>query len=176
MNFDNYTIRLLNTEDLHPYFQMVEKNRSRLENFFTGTVSRTKTLDEARKFLGEITEKARNRQYFPFVIVDNSTNHIIGFIDLKNIDWNIPKTELGCYIDEDYSGKGISAKAISTFCDYCFEEFRFKKLYLRTHHSNKAAIRIAEKCGFEKEGVIRRDYKTTSGELVDLIYYGKLSD
>jgi hypothetical protein len=29
---------------------------------------------------------------------------------------------------------------------------------------------------FEVEGKIRRDYTTTSGELVDLIYYGLLND
>ena len=38
----------------------------------------------------------------------------------------------------------------------------------------KLTPELLEKCGFEKEGLIRRDYKTTSGELVDLIYYGKL--
>ncbi|MEQ9169125.1 MAG: GNAT family protein, partial [Fulvivirga sp.] len=60
------------------------------------------------------------------------------------------------------------------FVDYCFEHYGFKKIFLRTHHSNKPAQIIAEKCGFEIEGTIRMDYKTTSGELVDLIYYGRL--
>ena len=60
--------------------------------------------------------------------------------------------------------------------DYCFDYFQFKKIFLRTHHTNKSAQAIAEKCGFEKEGVIRMDYKTTSGEIVDLIYYGKLNE
>jgi hypothetical protein len=46
MQFDNYTIRPLTTEDLAAYFQLVEKNRKRLEGFFTGTVSRTKTLED----------------------------------------------------------------------------------------------------------------------------------
>ncbi|MFT5779805.1 MAG: ribosomal-protein-serine acetyltransferase [Crocinitomicaceae bacterium] len=37
-----------------------------------------------------------------------------------------------------------------------------------------AAKKLAESCGFEIEGTIRKDYKTTSGELIDLIYYGLL--
>ena len=32
------------------------------------------------------------------------------------------------------------------------------------------------KNGFELEGTIRRDYKTTKGEVVDLNYYGKVFD
>lgn len=174
MQFDQYSIRLLTTDDLEPYFEMVEKNRPRLESFFTGTVSKTKTFEDTRNFLTEITQKAKDRTYFPFVLIDDSTNKIIGFFDLKNIDWNIPKSETGCYIDEEYAGKGITAKAFEVFCEHCFKEYNFKKLFLRTHETNIAAQRIAEKCGFEIEGKIRRDYKTTSGELVDLIYYGRL--
>lgn len=174
MQFDNYSIRLLTIEDLDAYFQLVEKNRKRLENFFTGTVSRTKTLQDTHAFILDITQRIKDKTYFPYIIVDNTNKRIAGFLDLKNLDWSIPKSELGCYIDEDYAGKGITSKAFELFCSFCFEEYGFQKLFLRTHHSNTSARRVAEKCGFEIEGTIRRDYKTTSGEIVDLIYYGKL--
>lgn len=175
MQFDSYSIRLLTTQDVDAYFQLVEKNRQRLEDFFTGTVSKTKTIEDTRNFVSEIIQKVKEKTYFPYIIMDNSCNRIIGFLDLKNIDWNIPKSELGCYIDEDYANKGITTKAFRLFCDFCFSEYKFKKLFLRTHHSNFSAKTVAEKCGFEIEGIIRRDYKTTSGEIIDLIYYGRLN-
>ena len=165
---------MLNESDLLPYFDMVEKNRKRLEDFFTGTVSRTKTLEDTRTFLTEIGERIQKRLYFPYIIVDDTTGRIIGYLDLKNIDWSIPKAETGCYIDQHYAGRGITAKAFSLFCDHSFNEYGFKKLFLRTHQSNIAARKVAEKCRFEIEGTIRCDYKTTSGELVDLLYYGRL--
>ncbi len=174
MIFANYTIRLLSIQDLDAYFQLVEQNRERLEDFFTGTVSRTRTVEDTRVFLGDITQRAMDRAYFPYIIVDTTNNKIAGFIDLKNIDWNIPKSELGMYMDKEYANKGIASEAFRLFCDFCFEEYQFQKLFLRTHQQNTFARRLAEKCGFEIEGSIRRDYKTTSGELVDLIYYGKI--
>jgi RimJ/RimL family protein N-acetyltransferase len=174
MQFDNYTIRLLTLQDLDAYFQLVEQNRERLEDFFTGTVSKTKTFEDTRIFLTDITQRTSDKTYFPFIIVDNSNHRIAGFIDLKNIDWNIPKSELGLYIDKEYANKGIATNAFRLFCGFCFDEFKFQKLFLRTHQNNTFARRVAEKCGFEIEGTIRRDYKTTSGEIVDLIYYGKL--
>lgn len=176
MKFDNYSIRLLQQADLQAYFQLIESNRPRLADFFTGTVSKTQTLESTKAFLVEITKKTEEKTYFPFVVVDDTNNTFAGFLDVKNIDWSIPKAELGCYIDEKYANKGISSKALVTFTDYCFKEFQFKKLFLRTHQSNVSARRIAEKCGFEIEGTIRRDYKTTSGEIVDLMYYGKLAN
>jgi RimJ/RimL family protein N-acetyltransferase len=175
MQFDNYSIRPLTTQDVDGYYQLVEKNRQRLEDFFTGTVSKTKTIEDTRNFVSDIVQKAEEKTYFPYIILDNSSNRIIGFLDLKNIDWNIPKSELGCYIDEDYANKGITTKAFRLFCDFCFTEYKFKKLFLRTHQSNTSAKIVAEKCGFELEGTIRRDYKTTSGEIVDLNYFGRLN-
>ena len=174
MTFDHFSIRPLSTADLHPYFALVERNRKRLEDFFTGTVSRTRTLEDTAAFLADITARAEAKTYMPFVIVDNDTNTIIGFLDLKNIDWSIPKSEMGAWMDAAWAGRRVATKAFQIFCEYCFSTFGFRKLFLRTHESNGAAQRVAESSGFEREGVLRRDYKTTSGELVDLIYYGRL--
>jgi ribosomal-protein-serine acetyltransferase len=174
MNFDNFSIRLLTTEDQQEFFNLIDRNRPRLEAFFSGTVARTRTLEETKAYLQEIVKKAEQKSYFPFLIINNYDNSLIGFIDIKHIDWNIPKGELGCFIDETYANKGIATKAMKTLTDFCFRTYGFNKLLLRTHQSNDSAKMLAESCGFEVEGIIRSDYKTTTGELVDLIYYGKL--
>src|SRR5690606_29300671 len=101
-----YTIRLLEISDLEQYYKLIERNRKRLEDFFTGTVSRTQTFADTEVFLKEIVQKAADRIYFPFVIEDNQTKAFVGFLDIKNIDWNIPKAELGSYTDADFAGKG----------------------------------------------------------------------
>jgi RimJ/RimL family protein N-acetyltransferase len=175
LTFEHYTIRSLEVEDLDSYFNLVERNRKRLEDFFTGTVSKTKDLTETQNFLNELIVKREAKQYYPFIVVNNATNQFVAFIDLKNIDWTIPKTEIGCYTDFEYAGKGITTKAMKLFVDYCFTYFGFQKIYLRTHHSNISAQQVAEKCGFELEGTIRMDYKTTAGKIVDLMYFGKLN-
>ena len=174
ITFENYTIRPLQIDDLNSYYDLVQRNRKRIEDFFTGTVSKTKDLKSTENFLLEIDEKRKNKEYYPYLVVDNLTNNFVAFIDLKNLDWSIPKTEIGCYTDEKIAGKGMTTKAMKLFVDFCFERFNFKKIYLRTHKSNKAAQTVAEKCGFELEGTIRMDYITTAGEIVDLLYYGRL--
>ena len=176
INFDWFSICPLSEQDLDKYFDLVERNRSRLEDFFTGTVSKTKTREETAIFVKEITGKAAARTYFPFLLYDKKENTLAGFLDIKNIDWNIPKAELGFYMDKSYAGKGLGTKALKVFIDFCFDQYGFQKLFLRTHPANIAARAIAEKCGFEVEGTIRKDYKTTAGILVDLIYYGKVWD
>lgn len=174
MQFDQFNVRLLNPQDLNPYYNMVDKNRKRLEDFFTGTVSRTATIEDTATFLEELMLRLENKSYYPYVIIDENSNTFAGFIDVKNIDWTIPKAEIGFYMDEDYAGQGLCKKALRLIMARLFNELNFHKLFLRTHPSNEAARKLAESCGFQIEGTIRQDYKTTKGDLVDLIYYGKL--
>jgi RimJ/RimL family protein N-acetyltransferase len=175
MEFDQYVIRPLSNADEQNYFSLVDTNRGRLEDFFAGTVAKNKTIEQTRQFISDVTEKAEKRIYFAFVIIDFANQKIIGFTDIKNIDWNIPKAELGCFIDKNYEGRGIGAKVLSAITAYCFDDLKLYKLLLRTHESNTGSRKIAEKNGFELEGVIRSDYKTTSGVRVDLMYYGLLN-
>ncbi|MCX6319717.1 MAG: GNAT family protein [Bacteroidetes bacterium] len=176
MNFDNFHIRLLTADDGQEFYNLIDRNRSRLEAFFSGTVSKTRNLEDTKEYLVEITNKIQQRIYLPFLVINTDNNSLAGFLDIKNIDWNIPKGELGCFIDKDYVNEGVATKALKLFMDHCFENYGFKKLFLRTHESNHSAKKLAESCGFIVEGILRSDYKTTTGELVDLLYYGKLSE
>lgn len=174
MQFDHYTIRPLAMDDLDLYYALIDRNRPRLESYFVGTVARTRTYADTELYMAERLQLAAERTYLPFVLYDNDAGQFAGFLDVKNIDWNIPKAELGCYADEAYAGKGITTHALELFTRYCFTELGFEKLFLRTHETNTAARKMAEKCGFQVEGILRKDYKTVSGELLDLVYYGKL--
>jgi RimJ/RimL family protein N-acetyltransferase len=171
MDFDTYHLRLLNKDDAPVFFRLIDQNRDRLE-FFSGTVSKTKTLEETKSYMNDVMERIEKRQYFPFVIIDTRTNDLAGFIDIKSIDWIIPKAELGYFIDEKYQGQGVSTKALALIVRYCFDTLGINKLLVRTHEANTASVRLVVKNGFQLEGRVRKDYKTISGEIVDLVYYG----
>lgn len=117
MHFDNYTIRFLELTDTEAYFKLIDSNRNRLVDYFAGTVSRTHTLQDTKEFVIERIKKRDEKIYLPYVIVDENNKTIIGFIDVKNIDWRIPKGELGCYLDAKYAGKGIAKKAFNLFIE-----------------------------------------------------------
>ena len=174
--FNNYKISLLDKNDGVLFFNLIDSNRQRLEDFFAGTVSETETLNDTLDYCAEIQNRIKAKSYFPYMITDLHTNKFIGLVDVKNIDWNVPKAELGSFIDSRYEGKGIVTKATSLVIDYIVEENRFIKLLCRANKRNKGSIAVIIKNGFELEGTIRRDYKTTKGEIVDLNYYGRVFD
>ncbi len=176
MKFENFEIRLLQPNEGEAFFNLIENNRSRLEDFFAGTVSKTKTLEDTLLYCEEIQEKIKDFSYLPYMITDTNTNEFIGLVDVKNINKDIPKAELGSFIDRQYEGKGIVTDATQLVVDHIVKEYKFIKLLCRANARNKGSIAVILKNGFELEGTIRRDYKTTKGEVVDLNYYGKVFD
>jgi len=174
MTFDNFKINLLQTNEAEALFYLIDSNRQRLEDFFAGTVSKTQTLKDTVNYCIEIQQRIKERSYFPYMITDITTHKFIGLVDVKNIDWNVPKAELGSFIDSGYEGKGIVTKATNLVVDHIVKEYDFIKLLCRANSRNKGSIAVILKNGFELEGTIRKDYRTTKGEIVDLNYYGRV--
>lgn len=175
MNEDsNYMLRLITENDSEAFYTLIKNNQSRLEDFFAGTLSRTQSLDDTKNYCKEIVLKIEHKEYFPYLIVEALSDQAIGLIDIKNINWDIPKAELGAFIDSNFEGKGLITTLGEKLIKQIVEEHKFKKLLCRVAKQNNRSIRVIERIGFKNEGTIRRDYKTTKGELVDLMYYGKI--
>lgn len=170
----DFHLSLLSKADSTSFYSLIQHNLERLEDFFAGTVRRTTTLEDTEIYCSEIEERIKNKTYFPYLIVETKTNAVVGLIDLKNIDWDIPKGELGAFIDKNFEGRGIITHYGNKLIDQIVAEHGFKKLFCRAAPENKRSIQAVQRIGFELEGTLKRDYKTTRGELVDLNYYGKL--
>ncbi|WP_299159610.1 GNAT family protein [uncultured Tenacibaculum sp.] len=171
---EGYKIKLLTTKESSLFFELINKNKNRLEDFFAGTVKYTKTIEDSIEYCKRVDERVKEKVYFPYLIIDETINKAIGFIDFKNIDWDVPKAELGAFIDVSYEGKGIITGSFKYILENLVNEHQFKKLFCRISAENKRSISLALRCGFEQEGTLKCDYRTTEGVLVDLNYYGRI--
>lgn len=173
MNNQTFT-RLLNTDDFNEFYCLIKENKNRLKDFFAGLLSKTNSLEKTMNYCNRVEVEIENKTYFPYLILDSVSSKMIGFIDIKNIDWNIPKAEIGAFIDAKYEGRGLVAENIMKIIETIVSQHKFKKLYCRVSSENIRSINLVIKSGFQLEGTLRRDYKTTSGKIIDLNYYGKL--
>lgn len=167
-------VRLIEKEDFEELYNLIERNRERLLMYFPKTSVTIKDLDKAKKFVKQKVKQALEREQFCFVISLYSNNTIIGMVMVKNIDWTIPKGELAYFIDENYEGIGITSNAVKYVVEYCFKELEMEKLYIKFNPENVGSKRVAIKNGFEKEGFLKREFRTGLGELSDVERYGLL--
>ncbi len=84
--------------------------------------------------------------------------------------------ELGYCIGYDYWGRGITAEAAKAVTDYLFCEVGMHRMAIHHAVDNPASGRVAEKCGFVSEGVLREASKIGTGEFKDIRVWGILRD
>ena len=174
MQFGHFLLRPVSAIDSADLFRLIDTNRPRLEDFFAGTVAVTRTAADTEQHVINMLAKAEARTYFAFSVVDTRTGGMAGFVDIKNIDWKIPKAELGAFMDSNYERQGIASKALEAITRHCFDTLALDKLLIRTHEGNTGARKVIERNGYQLEGTVRKDYRTTAGVVVDLMYYGKV--
>lgn len=81
---------------------------------------------------------------------------IVGEIEYFPIIHYLQGYELSYQLfDREYAGKGYTTEAVNLLVDYLFGRKRVNRMQLNIHPDNGASRRIAEKCGFTFEGVMR---------------------
>ncbi len=165
-------IRPIKEADYQGLFTLVQNNKKHFIRYFPIACANTQTIELAKKYVDNLVVRAANKTMYAHGIFSKSI--LIGIILIRDIDWEIPKGEIAYSLDKEYQGKGIMTHATKLTISHCFEELKMHKLFLRASPINLASVRIAEKCGFQREGLLREDFKIETGELVDHIYFGLL--
>ncbi len=78
---------------------------------------------------------------------------------------------LGMGILPEFRGKGIGSKLLEKVIDKS-REFGLEKIELHVYTSNKSAINLYKKFGFEEEGLIKK-YRKLDGEYFDCLAMAK---
>ena len=92
------------------------------------------------------------------------------------MDWKNRLAELAILIGEKSSrGKGFGTDAVKTLCRFGFMEMGLHKITVKVFAFNTAAIRCYEKCGFVREGLLRKEY-FREGKFHDVIVMGLLNE
>jgi ribosomal-protein-alanine N-acetyltransferase len=64
--------------------------------------------------------------------------------------------EIGYWLGEAFWGKGITTAAVRALSGYGFEAFGLTRIFAIPFASSSASIRVLKKCGYVREGTMRR--------------------
>jgi RimJ/RimL family protein N-acetyltransferase len=74
-----------------------------------------------------------------------------------------------------FAGHGYATEAVQLLVDYLFGSKKQHRIHLVIHPDNAASCRIAEKCGFVREGTVRGAF-FNGGRNHDVLLYSLLRD
>jgi RimJ/RimL family protein N-acetyltransferase len=81
--------------------------------------------------------------------------------------------EMGYWLSEELWGRGIASRAVEAMSDWAFDNYKLTRVYAMAFAHNAASIRVLEKAGFEREGVLRRS-AIKNGVILDQILFAKV--
>jgi RimJ/RimL family protein N-acetyltransferase len=117
----------------------------------TGTYFASK--DYVKKW---IEDKIFSKSDIYLAVCDKDNEIIIGYLSINNIDFRNRKAEWGGMIigDKNYWGKGVGTEAARLMLKFVFEELNINLFWAFWIEENYASIKIGEKIGFKKIGLL----------------------
>jgi len=85
----------------------------------------------------------------------------------------IHASEIGFWLAKPFWNQGIMTQVVGKLCNLAFMEFGLIRITAYVFSFNAAAGRVLEKCGFEKEGYLRKSY-IKNGQFIDINLYARV--
>lgn len=174
MKFETITTERLILRKFTPEtFQYIFENFEESEiKVLLGHKSDAEFQKEKSKFLKGY--ETYNRSLLFFQIVDKESMKIIGGCGFHNWYFDHKRAELGYAItNEDFKRLGIMSEALQAIIDYGFDVMDLHRIEALVGSQNTPSLRLMEKFGFTKEGILKEHY-FINGIFEDSVVYGKL--
>ena len=107
----------------------------------------------------------------PFAVVAaDDRDHLLGSISLMRFSWRHARAEVGYWLARDARGQGHVTRAVRLITAWGFRSLGLQRIDLLAATGNPASQRVAERCGFTREAVLRSYLQGKEGRQ-DMVAY-----
>ena len=98
----------------------------------------------------------------------------VGICTMFNINWDEETGEIGYWLDPKYARHGYMSEAANAVANEFFD-MGFQRITILANPENIASCKVAEKCGFTREGIMRSyDFAPGLKKCEDVALYAKV--
>jgi RimJ/RimL family protein N-acetyltransferase len=108
-----------------------------------------------RSWIRGYDEGWKNGSRAGFVVRAAGDGEFLGFGSMFRVDLAAQEGEIGYAVAPPARGRGIAARTLGLLTGWGFGELDLERLELRISVTNPASERVAERCGYRQEGVLR---------------------
>ncbi len=73
------------------------------------------------------------------------------------VNWELPEFEIGYFVDVRHEGQGFVTEAVRAALGFAFHHLQAQRVRLGCNDTNTRSYRVAERCGFVREGHLRQN-------------------
>lgn len=103
---------------------------------------------------GELEQAEQDRSLVLYLFQVAAPDRVIGRVALNNIVWGaFQGCSVGYGLAPEAAGRGYMTEALSEVVRIAFDEMRLHRVEANVIPRNTRSIAVAERCGFEREGI-----------------------
>jgi aminoglycoside 6'-N-acetyltransferase len=154
---------------------MSHRNRTHLARYEAENVALSiYTQEEAEALVQELAADWTAGNCFFLGAFERATGEFVAQIYLGPVNWDLPEFEIGYFADRDHQRQGFVTEAVQAVVRIAFEHLHAHRLRIECDDTNVPSCRVAERCGFVREGYIRENKLGPDGTLSGTVHYGLL--
>lgn len=128
------------------------------------------TLNDAKTFLAKVFEESLKKPQTNYYWAVEVKGQYAGSIGLHLNKEENHIGEIGYWLARLFWGKGLMTKSVKIISRFGFNQLKLKRLEITVYPWNKASMRVAEKNGFQLEGILRKRAKRNSRYLDEHLF------
>jgi RimJ/RimL family protein N-acetyltransferase len=109
--------------------------------------------------------------YVSWAMADPADDGLLGSIALHSFNWAHRRADTGFMVLARARRRGVGAEALRMVVRWGFGELGLNRVGLATIVDNEPTIRLAERAGFRREGVLRA-FTYERGKPLDNLFFG----
>jgi RimJ/RimL family protein N-acetyltransferase len=166
-------LRVPQTSDAAPLNAAIVESFAELTQWMPWA-AQPQTTEDTAAFCARAHEEWQADVRYGVVMCRRSDGLIVGATGYPNVDWEVPKFEVGYWCRTTLVGQGYASEASQALALLAFEELAAERVELRMDDENQRSWRVAERMGFELEGILRADSRNNAGEIRNTRVYAML--
>lgn len=167
---DSARLRLLEESDASDLYRVIERNRPYLARWMPWAA--TQTLADTLEFIRATRRQlAANDGIQTAIIVDGKIGGVVG---VHGIAWADRSTSIGYWLAEECQRHGTMTAAVRAYTNHAFSNWGLNRMELQAATDNRRSCAVAERLGFEREGVLR-EAEIVGGRAHDVAVYAGLA-
>lgn len=132
------------------------------------------SIEETRLNMRRARRRFLQRKDLRLTLVLKGTDTIVGSSGLHKGDWNVPKFEIGYWVRTSFAGQGYITEAVNAITGFAVRHLAAMRIEIWVDDRNERSWRVAERCGYELEGIMRSHSLAPDGTVRDMRLYAKV--
>lgn len=157
------------------YYAVGRKNRSHLSRYEPDNVVMSiETEEDAKVLVRELAGEWMARSQFFLAAFEKTSGKFVAQIYIGPVNWDLPEFQIGYFVDVDHEGRGFVTEAVRAAVRFSFVHLKAHRVRIECDDTNVRSYRVADRCGFVREGHFRENKKNPDGTISGTLYFGLL--